>query len=200
MQPGTISLFVGIVCLLVGCLYSPVECRNRRRVVHNLPIRTRPIKYTYSFDVADDNVQLYQSQSQTREDKVVTGEYSWVDSVGVRRVTRYRADDSGYHILEMREEHPSHEGPILKKGRVRMKEAYRKVRKVRKPKLRQGQVHRKPRVLRVRRKKKKDKEALRSKSFLPLNDFRPDPARPLPIIQANEPSFFLTSAPSLSII
>jgi hypothetical protein len=36
--------------------------------------------------------------------QVVTGQFSWVDALGTRHVTVYRADESGYHVLEMREE------------------------------------------------------------------------------------------------
>ena len=36
--------------------------------------------------------------------QVVTGEFSWVDALGTRHVTVYRADENGYHILEMRKE------------------------------------------------------------------------------------------------
>ena len=34
----------------------------------------------------------------------MTGQFSWVDALGTRHVTVYRADESGYHILEMRRE------------------------------------------------------------------------------------------------
>ena len=34
----------------------------------------------------------------------MTGEYSWVDPVGTRHVTVYRADETGFHIVEQREE------------------------------------------------------------------------------------------------
>ncbi|CAB4067565.1 unnamed protein product [Lepeophtheirus salmonis] len=207
----TISIFVGIVCLLLSLQLTDVEARHRRRIRNqNLSIKRKPIKFSYSFDVSDDNVQLYQSQSQTRDDKVVTGEYSWVDALGVRRVTRYRADDTGYHILEMREENPVPKSQKLK-SRVRMKEAFRN-RKLRKRKLRKLSTNnsikrsslsiRKPKVLRVVRKRKR---------FEPLtlstNALKPAPAKPLPIhvlplsiLDPNEPPLFLTSAPSLSII
>ena len=36
--------------------------------------------------------------------QVVTGEYSWVDAAGTRHVTEYRADETGYHIVDIREE------------------------------------------------------------------------------------------------
>ena len=36
--------------------------------------------------------------------QVVTGEFSWVDALGTRHVTVYRADENGYHILQMRKE------------------------------------------------------------------------------------------------
>lgn len=34
----------------------------------------------------------------------MTGEFSWVDGAGTRHVTVYRADDQGYHVLELRTE------------------------------------------------------------------------------------------------
>jgi len=36
--------------------------------------------------------------------QVVTGEFSWVDGAGTRHVTVYRADENGYHVLELRTE------------------------------------------------------------------------------------------------
>ena len=36
--------------------------------------------------------------------QVVTGQFSWVDALGTRHVTVYRADASGYHVIEMRNE------------------------------------------------------------------------------------------------
>ena len=34
----------------------------------------------------------------------MTGEYSWIDGVGTRHVVEYRADETGYHVLDMRQE------------------------------------------------------------------------------------------------
>jgi hypothetical protein len=36
--------------------------------------------------------------------QVVTGQFSWVDALGTRHVTVYRADENGYRIVEMRNE------------------------------------------------------------------------------------------------
>lgn len=35
---------------------------------------------------------------------MVTGEYSWVDALGTRHVVVYRADETGYHVIQMRTE------------------------------------------------------------------------------------------------
>lgn len=75
--------------------------------------------YKYQFNVVDDEAQVYQYQKQQREKGIVNGEYSWVDGVGTRHVVVYRADETGYHVLDNRQE----------KNAIKIKE-----RKPRKPK------------------------------------------------------------------
>ena len=38
--------------------------------------------YTYSYQVADEEAQTYIAQTESRDNSVVTGEYSYVDPLG----------------------------------------------------------------------------------------------------------------------
>jgi len=58
--------------------------------------------YTYSYQVADEEAQTYIAQTESRDNSVVTGEYSYVDPLGSLITVRYTADENGYR--ETREE------------------------------------------------------------------------------------------------
>lgn len=53
-------------------------------------------KYSYSYQVADDNHQTYIKQSEERDNGEVKGEYSYVDPLGSLITVSYTAGADGY--------------------------------------------------------------------------------------------------------
>lgn len=53
-------------------------------------------KYSYTYQVADEEAQTYIKQAEERDNNVVTGEYSYVDPLGALITVKYRADENGY--------------------------------------------------------------------------------------------------------
>ena len=76
--------------------------RNGKSIEDNQIEDDNP-SYTFQYKVADNEEQVYQAHHQDMADSVVNGEYSWVDPVGTLHLVRYRADDTGFHIIDMQQ-------------------------------------------------------------------------------------------------
>ena len=53
-------------------------------------------KYAFTYQVADEDTQTYIKQTESRENDLVTGEYSYVDPLGSLITVKYTAGEDGY--------------------------------------------------------------------------------------------------------
>ena len=59
------------------------------------PINPNP-KYSYQYQVADDDSQTYLAHNEERDNDLVTGQYSYVDANGALVTVVYQAGPDGY--------------------------------------------------------------------------------------------------------
>jgi len=109
MKPFAISAGFGLLVVGSGIAFArPQESSNaeaQRRALDGQDMFDPNPVYTYSYQVANDNEQVYMAQTESRDGDAVSGEYSYVDPLGHLITVTYTANDvDGYSETRVVEE------------------------------------------------------------------------------------------------
>jgi len=75
----------------------PQRSEAERRALDGQDMFDPNPKYTYTYQISNDNAQTYIAKTETRDGDAVQGEYSFVDPLGNLITVKYQADDvNGY--------------------------------------------------------------------------------------------------------